>query len=170
MLRKVLKNTSKSEKLKAFLTKYKIPKEYLSTNRRMVSKAVLLGLFIAFIPMPMQMLAVISLMPFFKFNVPIALAMCWMSNPITMPFMYYLEYLTGSFVLNIKPQPVELTLEWFTQNMDNIFIPLYSGTLIFSVVGSLSAYWAVNLFWRSSVEKEKASRRKKDATSQNLKG
>jgi len=155
MLRKLLKKTSKSEKLKAFLTKYKVPKEYLSTNRRMVSKAVLLGLFIAFIPMPMQMLAVLALMPFFKFNVPIALAMCWVSNPFTMPPMYYAEYLTGSFILDIKPQPVEMTLEWFTNNMDNIFIPLYSGTLIFSVVGSLSAYWVVNHFWRGSVKKDR---------------
>ena len=155
MLRKLLKKTSKSEKLKAFLTKYKVPKEYLSTNRRMVSKAVLLGLLIAFIPMPMQMLAVLSLMPFFKFNVPIALAMCWMSNPFTMPFMYYAEYQTGSFILGIKPEPVEMTLEWFTNNMDNIFIPLYTGTVIFSLVGSFSAYWAVNHFWRGSVKRDR---------------
>jgi len=155
MLRKLLKKTSKSEKLKVFLSKYKVPKEYLSTNRRMVSKAVLLGLLIAFIPMPMQMLAVISLMPFFKFNVPIALAMCWMSNPLTMPPMYYAEYLTGSFILGIKPEPVEMTLEWFSSNMDNIFIPLYTGTAIFSLVGAFSAYWAVNHFWRGSVKKDK---------------
>ncbi len=155
MVRKNLKKVSKSEKLKAFIKKYKVPSEYLSTNRRMVSKAVLIGLFIAFIPMPMQMLLVLAMIPFFKFNVPIALAMCWLSNPFTMPPMYYIEYLTGSFVLGTEIAPVEMTLEWFSKNFDDIFIPLYTGTLIFSVTVSLSAYWLVNHFWKGSVHRDK---------------
>lgn len=155
MIRKTLKNTSKNEKLKALIHKYKIPPEYLSTNRKMVSRAVFLGLFIAFIPMPFQMLAVLAFVPFFRFNVPIGLAMCWLTNPITMPPMYYAEYLTGSFILGIEPEAVEMSVEWFSHNMQNIFIPLYAGTLIFSAVGSLSAYWAVNYFWKSSVDKDK---------------
>ncbi len=155
MIRKTLKKTSKHEKLKSFIKKYKIPPEYLSTNRKMVSRAVLLGIFIAFIPMPMQMAAVLAFMPFFKFNVPIGLAMCWLSNPITMPPMYYMEYLTGSFLLNMKPEPVELTLTWFSDNIDKIFIPLYFGTAMYSIFGSLLAYWAVNHFWKGSVEKDR---------------
>ena len=155
MLRKTLKKTSKSEKLKSFIKKYKIPAEYLSTNRKMVSKAVFIGLFIAFIPMPMQMALVLAMMPFFKFNVPIALAMCWISNPLTMPPMYYIEYLTGSFVLGTKIAPVEMSVEWFSNNMDNIFIPLYTGTIIFSIVGSSLAYWAINHFWHGSVHSDR---------------
>jgi len=159
MLRKLLKKTSKHEKLKAFIKKYKIPPEYLSTNRQMVSRGVLLGIFIAFIPMPMQMAAVLAFMPFFKFNVPIGLAMCWLSNPITMPPMYYMEYLTGSFLLNMKPEPVEMTLTWFSDNIDKIFIPLYFGTAMYSIFGSLLAYWAVNHFWRGSVHKDRKKHR-----------
>lgn len=155
MIRKSLKKTSKHEKLKAFIHKYKIPKEYLSTNRKMVSKAVFFGLFIAFIPMPMQMLAVLALMPFIKFNVPIALAMCWLSNPLTMPPMYYMEYMTGSFFLGSEIAPVEMTLDWFSNNIDNIFIPLYTGTFFYSIVGSSLAYWLVNHFWKSSVHRDK---------------
>ncbi|NPA60468.1 MAG: DUF2062 domain-containing protein [Epsilonproteobacteria bacterium] len=155
MVRRNLKKISKSQKLKAFIKKYKIPAEYLSTNRKMISKAVLIGLFIAFIPMPMQMAAVIAMMPFFKFNVPIGLAMCWLSNPFTMPPMYYMEYLTGSFFLGIKAQPVEMTMEWFTNNIDNIFIPLYTGTLFYSVFGSLAGYSIVNYLWKSSVYRDR---------------
>jgi len=159
MIRKTLKKTSRSEKLKEFISKYKIPPEYLSTNRKMVSRAVLLGVFIAFIPMPMQMVAVLAFMPLFRFNVPIGLAMCWLSNPFTMPPMYYMEYLTGSFFLGTEVEPVEMTLEWFGNNMDNIFIPLYTGTLFYSVFGSLSAYWVVNHFWRGSVHKDRKKHR-----------
>lgn len=155
MIRKTLKKTSKSEKLKSFIKKYKVPPEYLSTNRKMVSRAVFIGLFIAFIPMPMQMLAVLLVMPFVRFNVPIALAMCWLSNPLTMPPMYYLEYLTGAFFLGSEVAPVEMTLEWFSENLDNIFIPLYVGTLFYAVIGSSIAYWVVNHFWHGSVHKDR---------------
>ncbi len=155
MIRRNLKKISKSEKLKAFIKKYKVPKEYLSTSRKMVSRGVLYGLFIAFIPMPMQMAAVLALMPFTKFNVPIGLAMCWLSNPFTMPPMYYMEYLTGSFFLGTEIAPVEMTLEWFSENIDDIFIPLYTGTLFYSIVGSFSGYWLVNHFWKSSVKRDK---------------
>ncbi len=155
MLRKTLKKTSKSEKLKSFIIKYKIPPKYLSTNRQMVSKAVFIGLFIAFIPMPMQMALVLAMMPFFKFNVPIALAMCWFSNPFTMPPMYYMEYLTGSFILGTEIAPVEMSVEWFSNNMENIFIPLYTGTILFSITGASLAYWAVNHFWHGSVHKDR---------------
>ncbi len=155
MIRKTLKKTSKHEKFKSFIKKYNIPAEYLSTNRKMVSKAVLIGLFIAFIPMPMQMLAVLAIVPFFKFNVPIALAMCWLSNPLTMPPMYYMEYLTGSFILGTEIAPVEMTLDWFSENFDDIFIPLYFGTLIYSTLGSLTGYWLVNHFWKGSVHRDK---------------
>ena len=160
MIRKTLKKTTKSEKLKAFIKKAKVPREFLAANRKMISRGAVLGIFIAAIPMPMQMAAVLLFMPLFRFNVPIALAMCWLSNPITMPPMYYMEYELGSFMLGIKAQPVELTLEWFSNNMADIFIPLYFGTFIFAVVSSISAYWAVNHFWKSSVYKDKKKHRK----------
>jgi len=161
MLRKTLKKTSSHKKLREFIKKYKIPQEYLSTNRKMISRGVLIGLFIAFIPMPMQMAAVLLFVPFIRFNVPIALAMCWLSNPITMPPMYYMEYLTGSFLLGMQPQPVELTLEWFKNNLDDIFIPLYFGTAMYSIFGSITAYFLVNFLWKSSVQKEREDRKNK---------
>lgn len=155
MIRKTLKKTSKSERIKAFIKKYKIPQEYLSTNRKMVSRAVLLGLFIAFVPMPMQMLAVIAVMPLFRFNTPIALLMCWISNPFTMPPIYYIEYLTGSYILGSSLEPVEMSIEWFSHNFDSIFIPLYVGALFYAVVVSLSAFWLLNYVWKSSVHRDK---------------
>ena len=155
MIRKNLKKISRSEKLKAFIKKYKVAPEFLSTNRKMVSKAVFIGLFIAFIPMPMQMLAVLAVMPFVRFNVPIALAMCWLSNPFTMPPMYYMEYLTGSFFLGNEPLDVKLTLEWFSNNIDDVFIGLYVGSTFYSIIGSFGGYWLVNHFWKSSARRDK---------------
>lgn len=158
-MRKTLKKTSEHRKIKDFLKKYKIPQEYLSTNRKMVARGVALGIFIAFIPMPFQMVAVVAMMPFLRFNVPLGIAMCWLSNPFTMPPMYYMEYLTGSFILGTEVAPVEMTLEWFSENISKIFIPLYVGTAFYSVFGSAAAYWAVNHFWKSSVHSDRKKHR-----------
>jgi uncharacterized protein (DUF2062 family) len=155
MIRKIFKKMGASQKVKPILEKYKIPPEYLSVNRKMTSKAVLIGLFIAFIPMPMQMVAVILMMPFVRFNVPIGLLMCWITNPITMPFIYYIEYQMGSFLLSTQMMPVQMTIEWFSANIDNIFIPLYVGALFFSTTLSSLSYYLINHFWRSSVDKNK---------------
>ncbi len=157
MIRKVLKRDVKnSGKIHEFIKKYNIPREYLSVNRKSISKGVLIGLFWGFIPMPMQMLAVLFSTPFFKFNVPIAISMVWLSNPITMPPMYYMEYLTGNFILGREGiASVELTLDWFKQNLDAIFVPLYVGTAFYSIVVSSIVYLLINRLWIYSVKSEK---------------
>ncbi len=155
MVRKALKKTTRHKKITEFLQKYKIPREYFAANRKMISRGVLLGLFIAAIPMPMQMAAVVAFTPFFRFNVPIAIAMCWLSNPFTMPPMYYLEYKIGTLVLGLDAMEVEFTLKWFKNNLDAIFVPLYVGTFIFGTVVSISGYFLVNWLWKLSVHKER---------------
>jgi len=156
MIRKIFKKRETNSKLKHFIEKYKIPREYLSINRKSISRGILIGLFWGFIPMPMQMLAVLAITPFIKFNVPIAISMVWLSNPITMPFMYYMEYQTGNFLLGREELAnIELTLDWFSQNWDNIIVPLYVGTLPYSILVSGLIYYIINLLWINSVKKAK---------------
>jgi uncharacterized protein (DUF2062 family) len=76
-----------------------------------------------------------------------------------------MEYLTGSFFLGSEVAPVELTLEWFSENIDDIFVPLYVGTIFYSVFGSLFAYFTVNYLWKLSVNKEKKQRKDKNKLS-----
>lgn len=156
MIRQLFKKKSSNAKLNAFITKYKIPREYLSVNRKSISLGVLIGLFWGFIPMPMQMLAVVAMTPFFKFNVPIAISMVWLSNPITMPFMYYMEYQTGNFILGREGlEGIEMTLDWFSNNWDNILLPLYIGTVPYSMGVSLLIYAIINRLWINSVRNAK---------------
>lgn len=169
MIRKVFKKKSSgSNKIDAFLEKYHLPKAYLSVNRRMVTRGVAIGLFWAFIPMPMQMLAVIATTPFIRFNVPIAISMVWLSNPFTMPPMYYMEYLTGNFILGREGlDDIELTMQWFTKHYDDILVPLYTGTAFYSIVVSTIVYVVLNRLWVRSVQYEqeeiKKTRKKRDS-------
>jgi len=160
MIRKVFKKNKSNPKLDAVMKKYKIPRELLSVNRKMVSRAMLVGLFIALIPMPMQMLAVVLVAAFFRFNVPIGVSLVWITNPFTMPFIYYIEYLTGNFLLMQEGvNDIQLTMEWFTENIGDIFIPLYVGTAFYSTVFSISAYYLVNWLWIDSVNREKKKKK-----------
>ena len=159
MVRKIFKRFGSNPlppKIEAFIQKHKIPREYLSFNRRSVTRALLVGLFIAFIPMPFQMLAVLAVSPFIRFNIPIALAMCWLSNPFTMPPMYYMEYLTGCKLLGIEPvHDVQMSVEWFKENLGDIFVPLYVGTFFYSFTVSPLVAFTVNHLWIRSVRKER---------------
>jgi len=161
MIRKLFKNKKPNKKLDAIMQKYKIPRELLTVNRKMVARAVLVGMFIAMIPMPMQMLAVIAVAPFFRFNVPIGVSLVWITNPFTMPVIYYVEYLTGNFLLMQDGVcEVELTMQWFTDNIGNIFVPLYVGTAFYSIVFSVGGYYLVHILWSASVRREKKNLRK----------
>ncbi|PHS40632.1 MAG: flagellar biosynthesis protein FlhF [Sulfurovum sp.] len=161
MIRKVFKKKpSEKGKIDAFLEKYNLPKAYLSVNRRMVTRGVAVGLFWGLIPMPMQMLAVMATTPFLRFNVPIAISMVWLSNPFTMPPMYYLEYLTGNLILGKEGiEDIELTVEWFSANIGDIFIPLYVGTAFYSVIVTGAIYFLLNWLWIRSVHSEKKERK-----------
>ena len=163
MIRKAFKKkSSNSGKLNKFLDKYNIPREYLSINRKSISKAALVGLFWGFIPMPMQMAAVMLTTPFIRFNVPLAISTVWLSNPITMPPMYYMEYLTGNFILGREGiKDIELTMEWFSEHFDDILIPLYTGTAFYSIVISSLVYLFINRLWIISVKQEKAEKEHK---------
>jgi uncharacterized protein (DUF2062 family) len=162
MIRKIFKKKqSGKSKIDVFLEKYNLPKGYLTINRRMVTRGVAIGLFWGFIPMPMQMMAVMATTPFIRFNVPLAITMVWLSNPFTMPPMYYMEYLTGNFILGQEGiQDIELTMEWFKNNIGDIFIPLYVGTAFYSIVVTGIIYLILNKLWIVSVKSEKHLKKK----------
>ncbi|MCF6244684.1 MAG: DUF2062 domain-containing protein [Sulfurovum sp.] len=163
MMRKFFRNlASKKDKFDHLLEKYKLPRAYFNINRKMITKGVAIGFFWGFIPMPMQMLAVIATTPFIRFNVPLAIIIVWLSNPFTMPFMYYMEYITGNFLLGKEGiEGMELSIDWFSSNISDIFIPLYVGTAFYSIVISTLIYFLLNWLWIRSVKEEKQKKIKK---------
>ncbi len=162
MIRKAFKKKPSGSKLDKFIEKYNLPREYLSINRKSISRGVLIGLFWGFIPMPMQMVAVMAITPFIRFNVPIAISMVWLSNPLTMPPMYYMEYLTGNFLLGQAGlTDIEISMEWFSDHWDSIVIPLYLGASFYSLVISSILYMVINRLWIFSVNKEKSEKKQK---------
>lgn len=152
MIRNLFKRSRVHEKYHDFIVKYKIPRAFLSVNRHSVAKGAFIGLFIAFIPMPAQMVLIVLLQPLFRFNLPIAFTMIWITNPLTMPGIYFIEYQTGAFLLGITDiPPVSISLEWFQENLEEIMLPLYVGALFYSTTLSVSAYVLIQRLWIHSV-------------------
>ena len=67
----------------------------------------------------------------FRFYLPIALAMVWITNPVTMPFFYYGFYIAGSYlfqVINSTFEPV--SFEKFSQILNSAqTMPMLEGIL-----------------------------------------
>ena len=162
MARHFFKKIAYSKKFNEFLEKHKLPKAYFAINRDSITKGLLVGFFWGFIPMPMQMAGVMLTTPFLKFNVPLALATVWLSNPFTYPFMFYMEYKTGLLLMGKEGlQNIELTMDWFSKHWSDIAIPMYVGAAFWATVGSYVIYLLVNRFWIYRTKKEWRERRDK---------
>lgn len=132
-------------------------------NRHSVSRAVAIGLFWALIPAPMQMLlAALCAIPA-RANLAIAAALVWLTNPLTLPMVFYANYLVGSWLLNTPAfsMPDELTLDWVYQLIKTEWKPLYLGSLTMAVSTALSGYWLLQLYWRLGVQRSWKQRRRK---------
>jgi hypothetical protein len=124
-------------------------------NRRSASGAFAVGLFTAFIPVPFQMaLAAAAAIPF-RVNLPLSVGLVWVSNPITMPPMFYLCYRVGNWLLSAPPQPFsfELSWDWLFSSISTIGPSLITGCLVLGTVASIIGYLGIRFLWRRSVVK-----------------
>ncbi|ACL72452.1 DUF2062 domain-containing protein [Thioalkalivibrio sulfidiphilus] len=119
-------------------------------NRRSVAGAFAVGLFIALLPLPFQMIisALIAIM--IRVNLPISVLLVWITNPLTMGPIYYTAYTIGRKVLDLPRVgfSFELSLQWFTQELLIIWKPLLLGSLIMATVAAIAGYVAVRVLWR----------------------
>ncbi len=132
-------------------------------NRHSVSKAFLVGIFWCFIPMPFQMIPAAFVAIWFNANLPISVALVWISNPITMTPMFYFNYLVGALVLNRPTIDYEFQLswEWLSDKLIEVGIPLYVGSLVCAIVFSTVCYGLVQFLWKKKVRKNWHNRQAK---------
>ncbi|OOE35535.1 ATP-binding protein [Salinivibrio sp. ML323] len=122
-------------------------------NRRSASGAFAVGLFMAFVPLPSQMIMAAGLAILFGVNLPLAVALVWVSNPITMPVLFYLAYKLGTWMMNSPPYPFHFELSWhyLAEQMSHIGPPFLLGCATSGLVMAVIGYFAVRGIWRYSV-------------------
>lgn len=147
-------------------------------NRRSVAGAVAVGLFMAWVPVPFQMVLAAAAAILFSVNLPISVVLVWITNPLTMPPMFFSAYWLGAKLLGEHARPIdfELSREWLTSaHMAAIWEPFLLGCLVLAVASALLGVVALRLFWRLHVirnwrERRRRRRVAKDATKQTGQG
>ena len=119
-------------------------------NRRSVSGAFSLGLFCAFIPVPFQMVIAAIGAIAFRVNILIAVPTVWISNPFTIPPLFYFCYLVGVWILGAPPGDFqfELSFDWLANELQATWQPFLLGCFIVASTSALLGFFSVRIIWR----------------------
>lgn len=119
-------------------------------NRNSVATAFAVGLFCAWIPTPFQMVLAAGGAILFRANLPVSMALVWITNPLTMPPMFYAAYKIGAMILGVNEMPFEMELSWhwLLHEMMQIWKPFLVGCLIAGISFALVGYVSIQVFWR----------------------
>lgn len=130
-------------------------------NRRSARGAFAIGLFFAFIPTPFQMVFAAAFAIFFRVNLPISIALVWLTNPITMPPIFYGAYLVGEWVLGNPPQQFafEASWDWLVASLETIGPAFLLGCVICATFFALVGFFGIDFLWRRSVVRDWRNRR-----------
>lgn len=119
-------------------------------NRNSCSGGVAVGIFCAFIPVPFQMFLAAMGAVVFRSNILVAVPTVWISNPLTMPPLFYFCYLVGAKIIgsNAGNFKFELSFAWLMTGLHEIWQPFLLGCLVVGVIASALSFIFVQLLWR----------------------
>ncbi len=142
----------KGERIHQILGDRLFDKDIWHISRRSISGGLAVGLFIAFTPtIPAQMLLSAVCAIWLRVNLPIAIAVCWVTNPFTVVWIYFMEYRLGRAVLGNLPGVFAIS------DLENIgairrlfshATYVWTGGLIVGAVAALIGYIVMQLAWQ----------------------
>jgi len=120
-------------------------------NRRSVSGAFSVGLFMAMVPVPFQMaLAAAAAIPL-RVNLPISVGLVWITNPLTIPAIFYFAYKVGATIMSTSvtlPEDVDFSWEWLTSGLSEIWAPFLLGCFVLGVTLAILGNLFIRFIWR----------------------
>ena len=135
--------------LKRFGTRLAEPRLWY-LNRRSIAIGLAVGVFVAFMPIPGQMLVSAFFAILFRFNLPIAVMAVWITNPVTLAPIYFLCYQFGAWLLSasVTEQSFSMSWEWFLTEFLAIWQPLILGCVVIGAIGAILSLVFVRITWR----------------------
>lgn len=111
-------------------------------------RAVPLGLLIAFmIPLGQVIVAAFAAL-YFRAHIPIAAATTFVTNPLTLPFIYFAAYQVGAALIpGAAAWPAEGVLS--LTGLGGLVWPIMLGFVVIGLVSSALGYAVSALWWRS---------------------
>ncbi|MBF0634028.1 MAG: DUF2062 domain-containing protein [Nitrospinae bacterium] len=130
-----------------------LKRELWSFKREPVARGLALGLFVAVTPtMGFQWIVAALLVVVVPANLPIALAACLITNPLTTPAFLYAEYVIGSWMLEmagygpIKQFDTPLSITTLSQILSDVGMSIVIGSLILGAILGVGSYFFVHAF------------------------
>jgi uncharacterized protein (DUF2062 family) len=130
-------------------------------NRYSASMAFFVGLFIAFAPLPGQMPAAALAAVLLRCNLPLSVALVWITNPLTAPAIFYLAYQVGALLIDVPVQELQFSfsIDWLQERLTIVWRPLLLGCLLCGLFFGSLGYFVVNVLWRIRVVRQWRRRR-----------
>ncbi len=119
-------------------------------NRRSVAGGVAIGLFISWMPVPMQMLVAAVLAAVMRVHVPVSVVMVWFTNPLTFAPLLYAAWRSGSMILGapVLAEPLTFTTHSILVSAGQAWPMLLTGMLFCASVSAVLGFGATLLLWR----------------------
>ncbi|EGV29884.1 Protein of unknown function DUF2062 [Thiorhodococcus drewsii AZ1] len=117
-------------------------------NRHSVAGAFGIGMFVMYLPPFGHTFIVAALAIYLRVNLPISMALVWISNPVTIPPMFYVAYVVGCWILGMQAEGfnVHFWLDW--HNWLAVTAPVLLGSIICGAVCGLLGYLSIQILWR----------------------
>jgi len=126
-----------------------------------VARGVAVGMLWAFTLPAAQMVMAAAHCTWWRANIPVAVAVTMVTNPLTIGFWLWLAYQVGAWVLGepamavATPATGASVLPWLA----SIGRPALLGMTLFAIVGAVSGYLGVKAVWRLRVWLKRRARR-----------
>jgi uncharacterized protein (DUF2062 family) len=134
---------------------------YFAVNRRSVSRALAIGVFISMLPVPGHTPIAVLLALVFGVNLAVAAVGAWANSPLTLIPVFYFEYRLGAWLLGVPAEawPEEVSWDWLRTQIGQVWKPLYLGALLTAAVTTGVIYLGTNALWRWSSGRRMRRRR-----------
>ena len=119
-------------------------------TRHSASSAAFLGLFLAFMPLPIQMIVAVIAATWIRANLTITLILVWVTNPLTVVPIFFFAYKVGALILGAPTEAFsfELSWHWLTHGLLAIWQPFLLGCLICGLFFGLLGSAFIRVAWR----------------------
>lgn len=124
-------------------------------SRRTVANAFSVGLFSAMLPIPCQMAIAAFGAWLLRCNLPLSVGLVWITNPLTMPLVFYGNYRLGAWLMEMpaREAPTRISTRWIAERMADILPALALGSVVSAVLMAILANVVIRLLWRWHVSR-----------------
>lgn len=116
-------------------------------SRRSAARAFAIGIFCAFLPIPGQMIVAAFLALWLGGNLAVSVGLVWLTNPITMPPIFFSTYKLGSWILGSQPVEVHWSIAGIEAQITAIWWPMLFGSILCGIVFAGISYTVINRLW-----------------------